>query len=60
MNDPGYPCPLCQVRPDVACRHRPADPDWSMGPSLPDTSTRSVPRPGQGFNFRTRKRGHRK
>lgn len=22
------PCPKCQVRPDVACKHRPADPDW--------------------------------
>lgn len=22
---PGSPCPYCQVRPDIACRHRPAD-----------------------------------
>lgn len=24
----GYPCALCSVRPDVACRHRDADPRW--------------------------------
>lgn len=24
----GYPCSLCCVRPDVACRHRDADPHW--------------------------------
>lgn len=22
---PGTPCPYCQVRPDIACPHRPAD-----------------------------------
>lgn len=22
------PCPRCGVRPDVACKHRPADPQW--------------------------------
>lgn len=26
--EPGRPCQYCDVRPDVACRHRPADPTW--------------------------------
>lgn len=25
MTEPGQPCTFCGVRPDVACRHRPAD-----------------------------------
>ena len=25
MSAHGSPCPYCQVRPDIACRHRPAD-----------------------------------
>lgn len=50
--NPGYPCPLCQVRPDVPCRHRPADPEWSMGDDPPDPDQRrGTPRPGQGKNF---------
>lgn len=24
----GLPCPFCNVRPDIACPHRPADPNW--------------------------------
>ena len=28
MIETGQPCPLCAVRPDVACRHRPADESW--------------------------------
>jgi hypothetical protein len=27
MFDPGYPCNLCGVRSDVACKHRPAEPE---------------------------------
>lgn len=30
----GFPCSLCQVRPDVACRHRPADPSWTPPPPM--------------------------
>lgn len=30
MSEPGQPCGLCGVRPDVACSHRPADPDWTQ------------------------------
>lgn len=37
----GFPCPLCQVRPDVACRHRPAS-DWSMGEAPPDLDLRTA------------------
>lgn len=24
----GFPCPKCSVRPDIACQHRPAAPEW--------------------------------
>lgn len=34
--DPGFPCKLCAVRPDIDCDHRPADPLWTMGPPPPD------------------------
>lgn len=34
--DPGFPCYYCQVRPDVSCKHRDADPTWSMGPEPPE------------------------
>lgn len=39
--EPGTPCPYCQVRPDVACRHRPADPTWTMrDPPVPKPDPR--------------------
>jgi len=54
--NPGYPCTLCQVRPDVACRHRPADEDWSMGKDPPETDSRKgSERPGSGIHFRSRR-----
>lgn len=28
MIEPGAPCWLCGVRPDVECQHRAADPAW--------------------------------
>lgn len=54
--EPGFPCRLCGVRPDVACRHRPADPSWSMGTAPPVTDNRSKPRPGNGHNFKNRRK----
>lgn len=54
--DPGFPCPHCGVRPDVACARRPADPYWTMGPPPPDTDGRKgTERPGNGNNFHRRR-----
>ncbi len=55
--DPGFPCPHCGVRPDVACARRPADPYWSMGPEPPDEDGRrkATARPGNGNNFHRRR-----
>lgn len=56
MTEPGYPCSLCQVRPDVSCRHRAADTSRSMGVTPKDEDGRktspSRARPGNGNNFR--------
>jgi hypothetical protein len=35
-----FPCPYCNVRPDIACRHRPADPSFIPA----DFRARSEPR----------------
>lgn len=45
--DPGFPCRLCAVRPDVDCAHRPADPLWSMGPEPRETDQRRLDSPGR-------------
>ena len=31
----GSPCFRCGVRPDIECRHRPADPDWTPPAAAP-------------------------
>lgn len=60
MMEPGAPCALCQVRPDVACRHRPADPNWSMGAAPVETDNRrNRDYTGQGYNFRKGSKGGR-
>lgn len=47
------PCKLCGVRPDVACRHRPADTSWSMGDAPPDEDGRAAGnRPGNGHHLK--------
>lgn len=56
MIEPGQPCPYCSVRPDVACRHRPADTSWSMGEAPVDDDGRKGPHPGRGHNFKSRKK----
>lgn len=53
--DPGFPCRLCGVRPDLDCPHRPADPSWSMGPTPPSDERKGQPRPGNGHNFKSRR-----
>lgn len=45
--EPGRPCPLCDVRPDVACRHRPADPQWAGISARP----KSKGPPNREFSF---------
>lgn len=39
----GYPCKRCGVRPDVSCRHRPADQSWTMGAPPVETDLRRLP-----------------
>lgn len=56
MNEPGAPCYKCGVRPDVACRHRPADPEWQALVFEDKRDGRSRPDGGQGLNFKTRSR----
>jgi hypothetical protein len=57
MLEPGYPCPYCQVRPDVDCRHRPADPNWKRPEQQAEPPKRDIPGSYQGLNFGTRKYG---
>lgn len=47
MIEPGRPCPLCDVRPDVACRHRAADPNWQGITARP----KSKGPPNREFSF---------
>lgn len=49
----GAPCRLCGVRPDVACRHRPAV-GAPPRPDLPADNRLRRDFAGQGFNFRRR------
>lgn len=57
MRDPcpahGSPCELCGVRPDVACRHRPADPAYTPPRQPPEHDSRKLAR-DQGRNFGNR------
>ena len=50
--DPGFPCYYCGVKPDIACEHRPADPEWSMGPEPPAEDGRKNPANHRGGRFR--------
>lgn len=60
----GYPCALCSVRPDVACRHRDADPRWKPAHDAVELrEVRSGPVPGTSNvveKYRRRVRGNRK
>lgn len=51
----GAPCELCGVRPDVACRHREADPGYRPPEQFETRDARSRPDGGQGLNFGKRK-----
>ena len=55
--EPGAPCPWCAVRPDVPCRHRPADPDYRRPEQDEGEEDKYKPKrgEGQGLNFKTRK-----
>jgi hypothetical protein len=62
MREVGAPCGLCGVRPDVACRHRPADGPPRDVQAEPDKAKpisgggryRQFPN-AQGNNFRGRR-----
>lgn len=48
-----FPCKLCGVRPDVACRHRPAEPAKPK-PILDDDDQRKKPIALSSFVYRNR------
>lgn len=50
----GTPCDKCGVRPDVACRHRAADPGYRPPVQDEEPARRGFGR-GQGLAFGTRK-----
>lgn len=52
--DPGFPCKLCAVRPDLDCSHRPADPLWTMGPEPPDEDGRRTAMGGGTYRIPAR------
>lgn len=57
-----WPCSMCGVRPDVACKHRPADPDWqAYEQAKPDPMDKYKPikQEGNGRNMRRSKRAER-
>lgn len=57
MNDPGFPCGMCGVNAYTDCRHRPGEPPIDRSHVIDHDDRRGTPRPGNGNNFRTRKRG---
>jgi hypothetical protein len=58
FGEPGSPCGLCGVRPDVACSHRPADPGWAPPDQDRDPPDRRLLglSAGNGWNFHGRRK----
>lgn len=53
--EPGMPCFYCGVRPDVACRHRPATGSAPVQQPEPPQLPQRRKDGGQGLAFKTRK-----